>query len=157
VSVRAIVAMTPSRVIGQGGKVPWHYPEDMHWFKRTTMGHAVLMGRKTFESIGKPLPGRLNLVVSRTASFQGVEMIRDLVGFQLERFDRDVYVIGGAEVYRTLLPITKELLVTHVLKECSGDTYFPEYEGAFESAEELLQTPDFVIKRHVRRNPEHVL
>ena len=150
-SVRAIVAMTPSRVIGQGGKMPWHYPEDMRWFKQTTMGNAVLMGRKTFESIGKPLPGRLNFVVSRTASFQGVEMIRDLIGFQLDRFDRDVYVIGGAEVYRTLLPITAELIVTHVLKEHLGDTFFPEYEAVFESAEKLLQTPDFVIKRYVRR------
>jgi dihydrofolate reductase len=151
VSVRAIVAMTPSRVIGQGGKIPWHYPEDMRWFKQTTMGNAVLMGRKTFESIGKPLPGRLNFVVSRTASFQGVEMIRDLIGFQLDRFDRDVYVIGGAEVYRTLLPITEELIVTHVLTEHPGDTFFPEYEPVFESAEKLLQTPDFVIKRYVRR------
>jgi dihydrofolate reductase len=115
------------------------------------MGHAVLMGRKTFESIGKPLPGRLNFVVSRTASFQGVEMIRDLVVFDLDLFDRDVYVIGGAEVYRVLLPITQELLVTHVLKEYSGDTYFPEYEGEFEPVAEMLRTPDFVISRHVRR------
>jgi dihydrofolate reductase len=90
-------------------------------------------------------------VVSRTASFQGVEMIRDLIGFQLDRFDRDVYVIGGAEVYRTLLPITEELIVTHVLTEHPGDTFFPEYEPVFESAEKLLQTPDFVIKRYVRR------
>ena len=150
-SVRAIVAMTPSRVIGQGGKIPWHYPEDMRWFKQTTMGNAVLMGRRTFESIGKPLPGRLNFVVSRTASFQGVEMIRDLIGFQLDRFDRDVYVIGGAEVYQTLLPITAELIVTHVLKEHPGDTFFPEYEAVFEPTEKLLQTPDFVVKRYVRR------
>jgi dihydrofolate reductase len=151
VSVRAIVAMTPARVIGQGGKIPWHYPEDMRWFKQTTMGHAVLMGRKTFESIGKPLPGRLNLVVSRAASFQGVEMIRDLIGFQLDRFDRGVYVIGGAEVYRTLLPITEELLVTHVLEEHAGDTFFPDYEGEFEPVEEMLRTADLIIKRYVRR------
>ena len=80
--MNAIAAMALNRVIGKGNKIPWHLPEDFKWFKKTTMGHPILMGRKTFESIGQPLPGRRNLVVSRTAEIEGVEIVRDL-----ERFD----------------------------------------------------------------------
>ena len=151
-SVRAIVAMTPARVIGERGRIPWHYREDLRWFKRTTIGHPVLMGRKTFESIGKALPDRLNLVVSRTASFEGVEMVRDLTEFRPSRFEGGVYVIGGAEIYRALLPITDELLITHVHADYAGDTYFPEYATEFESVGELLSTPDFVVKRYARKS-----
>jgi dihydrofolate reductase len=110
------------------------------------------MGRKTFESIGKALPDRINLVVSRTASFEGVEMVRDLTEFRPSRFEGGVYVIGGAEIYRALLPVTDELLITHVHADYAGDTYFPEYATEFESVGELLSTPDFVVKRYVRKS-----
>ena len=76
--MKAIAAMSLNRVIGRGNQIPWHLPEDFKWFKRTTLGHAVLMGRKTFESLGKPLPGRRNLVVSRGPALAGVEMVHDL-------------------------------------------------------------------------------
>src|SRR3977135_1531178 len=100
--MNAIVALTRTRVIGIGNKIPWKLSEDLKLFKKVTMGHTVLMGRKTFESIGKPLPGRLNLVVSRTAEFGGVETIRDLDTFDPSRFESggsEIYVIGGSEIY----------------------------------------------------------
>src|SRR5690349_9434822 len=96
----AIVAMTPSQVIGHGNAIPWRLPEDYRWFKQTTVGHPVLMGRKTFMSLKRPLPGRRNLVVTRAAQFSGVELIRDLTRFDPERYEPELFVIGGAEIYR---------------------------------------------------------
>jgi dihydrofolate reductase len=143
----AIAAMTPSRVIGQGNTIPWRIPGEQKWFKEVTMGHPILMGSRTFESIGRPLPGRQNLVVSRSRSWPGVEVIRDLAQFDPERYSAEVYVIGGAEIYGELLDRCRELLITRLKTEYEGDAYFPEFESKFRLIEQIRETPDYVIQR----------
>ncbi|MBW0000716.1 MAG: dihydrofolate reductase [Verrucomicrobia bacterium] len=151
----AIVAMTPSRVIGHRNAIPWRLPEDLRWFKQTTLGHPVLMGRKTFESLGKPLPGRANLVVSRSFEFQGVEMIRSPAEFDPGRYEREVFVIGGAEIYRVLLARCRQLLVTHVKTDYPGDAFFPAYEHLFRCVEEIRDAREFRIVRYERMGKCH--
>ena len=146
----AIVAMTPSRVIGHRNAIPWRLPEDLRWFKETTLRHPVLMGRKTFQSLGKPLRGRANLVVSRTFAFPGVEMVPSLVRFDPDRYEREVFVIGGAEIYRAMLPRCRQLLVTHVKAEYPGDALFPPYEHLFRPVEEIRDAGEFRIVRYAR-------
>jgi dihydrofolate reductase len=146
----AIVAMTPSRVIGKNGTLPWHLPEDLAFFKRTTLHHPVVMGRKTYESIGRPLPGRRNIVLTRDPSWAapGVEVIRrpgDL--FCLSGLGTRVFVIGGSEVYAAFLPLLEELLVSHLFEEHQGDTRFPEFESAFPVAEVLERHDAFEVRR----------
>ena len=149
-SMIAIAAMTASRVIGSGNQIPWRIPGEQKWFKEVTMGHPILMGSRTYESIGRPLPGRQNLVVSRSRSWPGVEMIRDLKQFDPERFSTEVYVIGGAEIYAQLLDGCRELLITRVKTEYEGDAYFPEFESKFQLTEQIRETPDYVILRYGR-------
>jgi dihydrofolate reductase len=146
----AIAAMTPSRVIGRGSQIPWRIPGEQKRFKEVTMGHPILMGSRTFESIGRPLPGRQNLVVSRTRSWPGVEIIRDLSQFDPEGYSAEVYVIGGAEIYRQLLDRCRELLITRLKTDYEGDVYFPEFEPEFRFIEQIRETPDYVIQRWSR-------
>ena len=124
-----IVGMTKDRLIGKGGSLPWHIPEDMKHFKETTMGHAIIMGRKTHESIGRALPGRRNIVVtSRSIATPGVETARTLD--EAVALAPDGWVIGGAELYRAALPLAKKLVITWIHRDASGDTYFPEIDFA---------------------------
>ncbi|RPH29407.1 dihydrofolate reductase [bacterium] len=123
-----IVAVAHNRVIGKGGKLPWHISEDLKRFKRLTTGHAVLMGRRTFESIGRPLPNRRNVVISSTAQ-PGVETY-GAVPEALEALQNEerVFVIGGGQLYACLLDSADELYLTLVDKDVEGDTFFPPYE-----------------------------
>jgi dihydrofolate reductase len=148
--MKAIVAMSENRVIGADGKIPWHLSEDLKFFKRTTLGHVVVMGRKTYESIGKPLPGRENWVVSRSADFPGVRMIRDLAEIHEPADGRELFLIGGTELYVALLPRCAELYVTLVKRVVEGDAFFPPFEGEFAEAEVLLETPEVLRRRYVR-------
>jgi dihydrofolate reductase len=143
----AIAAMTPSRVIGQGGQIPWRIAGEQKWFKEMTFGHPILMGSRTFESIGRPLPGRQNLVVSRTRSWPGIVMIRDLSRFDPDQYSPEVFVIGGADIYAQLLDRCRELLITCIKNEYDGDAYFPEFESKFRLVEQIRQTPEYVIER----------
>ncbi len=150
----AIVAMTPSRVIGCNGTLPWHLPDDLAFFKRTTVGHPVVMGRKTYESIGRPLPKRRNIVLTRDPAWSapGVESIRspdDLA--HLPDLGERVFIIGGAEVYSAFMPQLDELLVSHVNAEYPGDTRFPGFEIEFPVSEVLETHDDFVVRRWSRR------
>jgi dihydrofolate reductase len=152
--MKAIVAMTRKRVIGKNNQIPWRLRGEQKWFKEVTMGHSILMGRKTFESIGKPLPGRHNLVVTRTGSFAGVELIRDLQAFDPGLYEADgkeVFVIGGAEIYRALLDRCETIYVTIVKEEQEGDAYFPEFESEFVILETIRETPEFDIFCYHRR------
>jgi dihydrofolate reductase len=151
--VKAIAAMTPSRVIGRGNAIPWKIPGEQKWFKEVTMGHCVLMGSKTYASIGKPLPGRRNLVVSRNQTWKEVELIRDLSQFDPADYQEEIFVIGGGEIYRQLLDRCDELLITQLKAEYSGDIYFPEYDAKFRIVEQIRETPDYRIFRYARRNP----
>jgi dihydrofolate reductase len=146
----AIAAMTASRVIGRGSEIPWRIPGEQKWFKEATLGHPILMGSRTFLSIGRPLPGRQNLVVSRNGSWPGVEMIRDLSEFDPDQYSPEVFVIGGAEIYDQLIDRCRELLITRVKSEYDGDVYFPEYESTFGLIEQIRETPDYVIERWQR-------
>jgi dihydrofolate reductase len=149
--IKAIVAMAENRVIGQGGSIPWHLPEDFKFFKATTMGHAILMGRKTYDSIGKPLPGRENIVLSRTMpETPGVTVIRSLDELKEPTDGRDLFVIGGEEIYRLLLPRVQELFVTKVPRTIEGDTRFPEFESQFDTGTKVLETNDFSVWKYSR-------
>jgi len=149
--IKAIVAMAENRVIGNAGAIPWHLPEDFRFFKATTMGHAILMGRKTYGSIGKPLPGRENIVLSRTMTeTPGVTIIRSLEELMEPTDGRDLFVIGGEEIYRLLLPKVQELYVTKVPRIIEGDTRFPEFESQFDAGTNVLETNDFTVWRFMR-------
>src|SRR4030095_5943901 len=110
-----VAAMSLNRGIGRGNKLPWHLPEDFKWFKRLTTGHVVVMGRKTFESLGKVLPDRTTIVLSRS-SFQhpGIQTVADLSAIRPDEEERDIFICGGAEIYRQALPLCSELFLTVV-------------------------------------------
>src|SRR5215210_4692113 len=133
--MKAIAAMSLNRVIGRDGEIPWHLPDDFRWFKKVTRGNVVLMGRKTFESLGKPLPDRTNIVFTRGPEIPGVLIVRDLAAFDPADFEVPVFVIGGSEIYAQLLPRCAELLLTVVKREVEGDAFLPAFESLFELAE----------------------
>ncbi len=144
--------MAENRVIGNAGTIPWHLPEDFKFFKATTMGHAILMGRKTYESIGKPLPGRENIVLSRTMpETAGVTVIRSLDDLKEPTDGKDLFVIGGEEIYRLMLPRVQELYVTKVPQVIEGDTHFPDFESQFDSGIKVLETNDFAVWKYARK------
>jgi dihydrofolate reductase len=151
---QAIAAMSENRVIGSNNQIPWHLPEDFKFFKSTTMGHVLLMGRKTFESIGRPLPGRTTIVLSRSGfTHDGVQSIASLDELTPPG-DVTVFVCGGADVYRQLLPRCSDLYLTHVKKTVEGDAFFPPYEDLFEPVETLQDNDAFRIVHYRRRLPE---
>lgn len=147
---KAIAAMSENRVIGNGNSIPWHLPEDFKFFKKTTMGHILLMGRKTFESIGRPLPGRETVVLSRSGfHHDGVKTIQSMNELAPSEH-REIFVCGGAQVYSQLLPQCSELYLTHVNRKVDGDAYFPSFENLFDPVETLQETKDFRIVRYQR-------
>ena len=123
-----IAAIADNGVIGDQGRIPWHISDDLKRFKRLSMGHTVIMGRKTYESLGKPLPGRRNLVLTRTTNIAGVECFISLDAALRACDDATIFIIGGTEVYRQALPRANTLLLTHVHQSVSGDTRFPTYD-----------------------------
>ena len=126
-----IVAMDPRRVIGDAGGLPWRLSSDLRRFKRLTMGHHLLMGRKTWDSIGRPLPGRTSIVITRgdLSLPEGVLQAGSLeAAIELAGDDPEPFVIGGAQIYRLALPRASRLCLTEVLSEVPGDTYFPEID-----------------------------
>ncbi len=149
--------MASNRVIGRDGRLPWHLPEDLKFFKKTTLGHPVLMGRRTFESIlaslGKALPGRLNIVLSHTmAEREDARVVRDLSELAaLPGVTSPLYLIGGAQLYQTLLPQCSELILTAIEAPYEGDAFFPEFEHLFELKEVLGGGEGYEFRRYVRR------
>lgn len=152
--MKAIAAMSLNRVIGAQGKIPWRLPEDLKFFKRTTVGHVVLMGRKTYESLGKPLPGRENWVVSRR-SIPGVRVIHDLREITEPGGGRELFLIGGAQLYGELLLECSELFLTVVKREVAGDTFFPPFESAFRLEEVVLESLEMEIRRYRRLSDDN--
>ena len=174
-----IVAMTPDRIIGRGGDLPWHLPEDLKFFKRTTSGHPIVMGRKTYDSIGRPLPKRQNIILTRDASWTTPDFpahhVRDAIPTvtlsgtpplgefpaltaihsphqiqHMDLMDPHVYIIGGAQVYRLFLPLLDDLLVTRVHAAHAGDTKFPEFDALFPSYQVIEEHQDFEIRHYTR-------
>jgi dihydrofolate reductase len=123
--VSLIVAASRNGVIGNKGRLPWHLPADLQRFKRITMGHPILMGRKTFESIGKPLPGRTNIVITRQKGFQfrGTTVVHSLEEALLMcEKEKEAFVIGGAEIFRQALPFADRIYLMRIEKDFEGDT-----------------------------------
>jgi dihydrofolate reductase len=142
---KAIAAMSENRVIGHGNKIPWHLPEDFKWFKKMTTGHVVVMGRKTFESIGKPLPNRETIVVSKSGFiYPGVRTVASLEEIKAE--SREIFICGGAQIYEQALPQCSDLFLTRVKRTVEGDTFFPEFESSFERVAVIADTPEFCIE-----------
>lgn len=134
--VSAIAAMASNRVIGREGGLPWRLPEDFKYFKDKTMGHMMVMGRKTFESLGKPLAGRLHVVITRQADYrapgahvfgdlsQALQFCRSMTG----EWGDEVFIVGGGEIYREALPQTTRIYLTEIKAEFPGDARFPEFD-----------------------------
>ncbi len=145
--------MSENRVIGQHGKIPWHLPEDFKWFKKTTTGNVVVMGRKTFESIGKPLPNRETIVLSRSSFHHpGVRTVGNIQEIKPESEAGDVFICGGSQIYEQTLPLCSDLYLTLVKRTVEGDAFFPPFEHLFELAEQIADCADFAIMRY-RRKP----
>ena len=126
--------MDADRAIGLNNGIPWRLKEDLQLFKRITMGHPILMGRKTWESLGRPLPGRQNIVLTRNADFEaeGAVVITDIAQLEtLELQDEEVMVIGGAQLYTRMLPLMQRLHVSEVAGSHEADTWFPEFAQHF--------------------------
>lgn len=129
--ISLIWAMDENRVIGYKNALPWRLPAELQYFKKTTMGHPIAMGRKTFESIGRPLPGRENIIITRNPSFQREDCT---VYYSLDSFIEyarkyagEIFVIGGAEIFREIFPIADRLYITNIKHAFQGDTYFPKF------------------------------
>lgn len=130
--ISLIVAHDNNRVIGYENAMPWHLPGDLQYFKEQTMGKPMIMGRKTFESIGRPLPGRRNIVITRNRDYEaeGIEVVYSLdEALQLAQGAEEIMIIGGQQIFTESLPIADRLYITHIDHEFVGDTYFPAYEG----------------------------
>ena len=131
-AITIIVAKSNNGIIGKDGDLPWRIPEDLKRFKRLTTGNIVVMGRKTYDSIGRPLPNRKNIVISRNTSLkiEGVEVEQDLIDVLKRNQEENVYVIGGGQIYVEALPFSEKLEVTEVDVELVGDTSFPEIDSS---------------------------
>lgn len=129
-----IVAMAKDRVIGLNNQMPWHLPADLAWFKKNTLHKTVIMGRKTFESIGRPLPNRHNIIISRQAQLEHdsenvswVKSIDEALSIAKDQLADEVFIIGGGNIYQQVLPFIDRLYLTHIDAYLKGDTYFPDY------------------------------
>ncbi|KIQ82737.1 MAG: type 3 dihydrofolate reductase [Aeromonas sp.] len=150
--ISMIAAMAHDRVIGKDNQMPWHMPADLAHFKRVTLGKPVLMGRKTFESIGRPLPGRRNLVISRNPGYQadGIEVVGSVevaLALLADNEVAEVMVIGGGHLYAELLPKADCLYLTRIELEVEGDTRFPAF------ADEQWQCVEREVHQADEKNP----
>ncbi|MFJ5715158.1 dihydrofolate reductase [Neobacillus sp. NPDC093127] len=128
-----IVAMDENRVIGKENQLPWHLPEDLKFFKKVTMGHPIAMGRKTHESIGRALPGRENIIITRQPGYQSEECtvfnsVEEFIKYSRDQKE-EIFVIGGAEIFKETFAFADCLYITLIHEEFAGDTFFPEYDG----------------------------
>lgn len=158
--ISLMVAHDPNRVIGKDNQLPWHIPEDLAYFKKHTVGKGIVMGRNTFESIGRPLPKRRNIIVTRNTGYkaEGADVVHTLdQAIRLaEEVHEEVMIIGGAEVFQTVLPKADRLYITLIKTEFEGDTFFPEYgpewQVVSESEEKLSNGVAFSYLIFERRN-----
>ena len=151
---KAVAAMSCNGVIGNKGQLPWHLSEDLKFFKKLTYGSPVIMGRKTYESIGRPLPGRKNIVISSNPNVEGNiethQSIEDLIKAYKDSTE-SLFIIGGAQIYSALLNWTKEIYLTYIYKEYSGDTYFPKIDNDFKLNGIEFKTEEFEVRKMIRK------
>lgn len=149
---KAIAAMAENRIIGNRGDIPWHLPEDFKWFKKTTMGDILVMGRKTYDSIGRPLPGRETFVLSRKPkNIPGVHCFTDLEMLDHLETEKTIWIAGGGEIYRQMLPRCESLYLTRVHRTVEGDATFPQFEDQFSLEEIAVTNNDFDIELWARK------
>ena len=153
--ISIIAAMTKKRVIGIKHKLPWNIPEELKNFKRLTSGNTVIMGRKTFESIGRPLPNRNNIVVSRSMqASEGITVCGDL-NEAVEKgksFGKEIFIIGGASIYEQAIEFADKMYLSFVKKDVEGDAYFPEFNQDEWSVEKKEEHPEFELVVFVRKH-----
>ncbi len=159
--VALIVAMSvPGRVIGKDGKLPWHLPEDLAFFKRTTLNHAIVMGRKTWDEVGRPLPKRRNIVVTRQTNLvlEGAEIAPSVeAALAMARTtDPEPFVIGGTEIFRAAIPLAARIYLTEVHREVEGDVRFPDLSDEWEETERRVgESPEVRFVVLDRKPPRH--
>ncbi len=159
-SLTIIVACERGRGIGIENRLPWHLPQDLAHFKRTTSGHAIIMGRKTFESIGKPLPKRRNIVLTRNPNWQadGVECVGSLAAAQAMAGAEEAFIIGGADVYALALPLVSRLLITEIGHDFACDAFFPLWRAEqWQEMARIEQTDaafPYAFVEYRRRDPD---
>lgn len=143
-----IFAMDKNRVIGKDNQIPWRLPAEQQYFKQVTMGHPIIMGRKTYESIGRPLPGRVNVVITRDEDYEapGCEVLHSAETAVSRYNEEDPFIIGGAELIRSLFPLTDRLYITEIDHEFDGDTFFPEIDS--EKWRLVSRTPGITDERN---------
>ncbi|MEE8388960.1 MAG: dihydrofolate reductase [Acidiferrobacterales bacterium] len=158
--ISIIAAIAKNGVIGNNNTLPWHLPVDLKYFRNTTMGHAIVMGRRNYEDIGKALPGRRNIVLTRDENYSAenceiAHSINDVLGM-IDNKD-ETFIIGGAEIYLSFLPYAEKLYITHIDVEVDGDVVFPKYKsGEWELESEETHAADsknplscrFTVYRH---------
>lgn len=151
--ISAIAAIGKNRELGSNGTIPWHIPEDLKHFKQTTLGHPVIMGRKTFESLGikKPLPGRLNIVITRNPGYRAegalvASSVEDAIAEATKRDQEEIFIIGGGEIFKLAWRYITKLYLTVIDSEFEADAFFPEY-GEFGTV---------VSKRELETDEHHV-
>lgn len=156
--MRAIAAMSRNRVIGKDGAIPWRIRDEFRWFRQQTLGHVVVMGRRTFESLPKPLDGRVTVVLTHDPSRVAVppppapevRVVRGLDEAARQGLLRDAWLCGGASLYARHLPECSELWLSVVDREVEGDTFFPPFEHLFDLAGVAAEFPEFKVLRYVR-------
>ena len=130
--ISIIAAISDNNVIGNKGRIPWHLPEDLKRFKSLTQGHHILMGRITHESIGRPLPGRINLVITKNRRYschkecQVVDSLTNAIKYAQKAKEKEAYIIGGGGIYKQSLPLTTKMYLTRIRHNFKGDTFFPK-------------------------------
>jgi dihydrofolate reductase len=153
--LKIIVAMDENHGIGFNNALPWSIKEDLKEFKRITLGHSILMGRKTLDSIGKALPGRTNFVMTKQASlpYENIVIVHDVLAFLKEKHKSDdlVFIIGGASLYRLALDYADELIISEVKGHYPCDTFFPSFDHNDFILAASLEFEQFTQKRYVRR------
>lgn len=154
--ISMIAAMAKQRIIGKDNQMPWHLPADFDWFKRCTMGKPIVMGRKTYESIGRPLPGRRNVVISRNIqlTIEGVDIVGSVEdAIKLLADQEEIMIIGGGSIYHACLPLASKLYLTFIDAEIDGDTQFPQwpdkwqetYREHYSADDKNIYDMDFVV------------
>lgn len=153
--ISIIVAMTKKRVIGKNHKLPWHIGDDLKNFKKLTKGSVVIMGRKTFESIGKPLPERINIVLSSSLKcVEGIIVCKTISEAlqTAQSFNSEVFIIGGGSVYAEAVPLAEKLYVSYIKGDYDGDTFFPEFDEQQWSVQERIDYPEFELVVYARKH-----
>ena len=152
--ISIIAALTPNRVLGKDNKLIWHLSEDLKNFKRLTSGNTIIMGRKTFESIGKPLPNRNNIVISSSMPLTpGIEICSSLQQgiTKAQTLKKDIFIIGGASIYQQALPLADKMYLSFLKKEYDGDVFFPQFNPEEWIVEEEETFPEFTFKIYRRK------